>query len=122
MALTNLVFWMAHVHATLIADWSHEGAAGRPSWKQARQRWRNEFPLAMACLPTVVVLVLSGLGFYGVEFAVWLSLIMGIVLLAAWGFAIARVARLGAFGYLFVAGINVGLGLAIVLLKVIVSH
>ena len=122
MALTNLVFWMAHVHATLIADWSHEGAGSRPSWTQARHRMRNEFPLAMACLPTLVVLVLSGLGFYGVALAVWLSLIIGIVLLAGWGVAIARVARLGVFGYLFVAGINVALGLAIVLLKVIVSH
>lgn len=120
VALTNIVFWVAHVHATLISDWTHEG--GRPGWTQARQRMGHEFPLFMACLPTLVVLVLSGLGFYGVALAVWLSLIIGIVLLAGWGIAIARIARLGLFGALFVAGINVCLGLAIVLLKVIVSH
>jgi hypothetical protein len=120
VALTNVVFWVAHVHATLIADWSHEG--GRPGWIQARQRMKHEFPLFAACVPTLVVLVLAGLGFYGVSLAVWLSLIIGIVLLAGWGLAIARTAQLGAVGAVFVAGINVALGLAIVLLKVIVSH
>lgn len=120
VALTNVVFWVAHVHATLIADWTHEG--GRPGWTQARHRMKHEFPLFAACVPTLVVLVLAGLGFYGVALAVWLSLIMGIVLLAAWGLAIARIAELGAMGAVFVAGINVALGLAIVLLKVIVSH
>ena len=50
------------------------------------------------------------------------SLILGIVLLAGWGLAIARIAPLGLVGGVFVAGINVALGLAIVLLKVIVSH
>ena len=120
VALTNVVFWVAHVHATLIADWSHEG--GRPGWSQARQRMKHEFPLFAACVPTLVVLALAGLGFYGVSLAVWLSLIIGIVLLAGWGLAIARIAQLGAVGAVFVAGINVALGLAIVLLKVIVSH
>jgi hypothetical protein len=120
VALTNVVFWVAHVHATLIADWSHEG--GRPGWTQARQRMKHEFPLFAACVPTLVVLVLAGLGFYGVSLAVWLALIIGIVLLAGWGLAIARIARLGVVGGVFVAGINVALGLAIVLLKVIVSH
>lgn len=120
VALTNVVFWVAHVHATLISDWSHEG--GRPGWHQARQRLVRELPLIMACVPTLVVLVLSGLGFYDVAPAVWLALILGIVLLAGWGLAIARIARLGVVGGVFVAGINVTLGLAIVLLKVIVSH
>ncbi len=96
MALTNVVFWVAHVHATLIADWSHEG--GRPGWSQARQRMKHEFPLFAACVPTLVVLVLAGLGFYGVSLAVWLSLIIGIVLLAGWGLAIARIAQLGVGG------------------------
>ena len=76
----------------------------------------------MACAPTLVVLVLAGLGFYGVALAVTLSLVLGVALLAVWGIAIARTARLGVPGALFVAGINIALGLAIVALKVIVSH
>ena len=115
-----MVFWAAHVHATLISEWSHEG--GRPGWAEARHRLASEFPLFMACAPTLVVLVLAGLGFYGVALAVTLSLVLGIALLAVWGIAIARTARLGVPGAVFVAGINIALGLAIVALKVIVSH
>jgi hypothetical protein len=120
VALTNIVFLFAHVHATLISDWSHEG--GRPGWGQARQRLGHEFPLFMACVPTLVVLVLSGLDFYAVELAVWIALVVGILLLAGWGIGIARMARLGLFGAVLVAGVNVALGLVIVSLKVIVSH
>ena len=120
MALTNIVFLVAHVHATLISDWSHEG--GRPEWSQARHRLGHEFPLFMACVPTLVVLALSGFDFYAVELAVWIALVIGIVLLAGWGIGIARIARLGLFGAVLVAGVNVTLGLAIVSLKVIVSH
>ncbi len=120
VAITNAVFWTAHVHASLIAEWTHDG--GRPGWAQAGHRMGREFPLFMACVPTLVVLVLSGFGLYSVETAVSLSLSLGIALLGAWGIGIARIARLGVAGALTVAGINIALGLAIVLLKVIVSH
>jgi len=120
VAITNLVFWTAHVHASLISEWTHDG--GRPGWAQAGQRMKREFPLFMACVPTIAVLALSGVGLYSVETAVWLSLVLGIALLGAWGIGIARIARLGVTGALTVAGINIVLGLAIVLLKVSVSH
>jgi len=120
VALTNVVFWVAHVHASLISEWTHDG--GRPGWEQARHRLVGELPLIMACLPTLVVLLLAWVGLYGVGLAVTLSLFIGVALLGAWGVTIARIARLGPFGVVVVAGINIALGLAIVLLKVFVSH
>ena len=120
VAITNIVFWTAHVHASLIAEWTHDG--GRPGWGQAGHRMKGEFPLFMACVPTLIVLALSGVGLYRVETAVWLSLILGIALLGAWGIGIARIARLGVTGAFTVAGINIVLGLVIVVLKVSVSH
>ena len=119
VALTNVVFWAAHVHASLIAEWTHDG---RPGWREARRRFGTELPLLAACVPTVVVLLLACVGLYGVGTAVVISLFIGIGLLGAWGLTIARSAKLGPLSAAFVAGINITLGLAIVLLKVIVSH
>lgn len=119
VALTNVVFWVAHVHASLISEWTHDG---RPGWREARHRFGTELPLLMACAPTIVVLLLACIGLYGVGMAVTLSLFIGVALLGAWGVTIARSAKLGPFSAAFVAGINIALGLAIVLLKVIVSH
>lgn len=121
VAASGLVFWVAHVHAGLVAMWVR--GAERPTRAQIRAHALNELPIFLACVPAVTVLLLSAVGLYSVSTALWIVAGVSIALLAAWGLAIGRTARVGLAGGLLVAGINVAMGLVIVALKVIfTSH
>jgi hypothetical protein len=56
------------------------------------------------------------------QFAVWLALGLGLSVLAAEGVMFARVEPLSWLGTLFVVSANLGLGLLIIGLKLLVTH
>lgn len=120
VAGSGLVFWIAHIHSHLVALWIREDS--RPSMHDVRLQAAEQLPLLASCLPAALVLTLGDLGLWSATTAVWIIAGMTILLLAGWGIAIARVAHLGITGGLIVTGVNVGMGLLIVLLKVIFSH
>ena len=54
--------------------------------------------------------------------AVWLALIIGLVVLGVQGFWFARLERLGWLATLGLIAINLTLGLALVLMKILLVH
>jgi hypothetical protein len=116
LAVTMVVFWVAHVYAEAVArrlDSGHElGVA------DLRDLVRNDLPELLAALPAITALALGALGVYSRETAVELAIGGGVVLLATWGYVIAR--RTGMSGRATVGSVvlNGAVGLAIVGLKV----
>jgi hypothetical protein len=67
-------------------------------------------------------LVIGALGVIDGSVAIWLALGLGVAALAAQGVRYARLERLSTTGTAVVVGLNLVLGLTLVLLKVIVVH
>ncbi len=120
VAGSGVVFWAAHIHAHVVALWIRQEA--RPSLAAVRHEANEQLPLLLACLPAAVIFALADAGLFAVDTALWIIAAVTIGLLALWGIAISRAARLGVLGGLLVTGINVAIGLLIVLLKVAFSH
>lgn len=122
MALTvtvsAIVFWIAHVHAGLVARWV--GAEARPRRREVAEAMAREAPMVESALPAVALLLLAWTGAVQTSTALWAALIYGIASLAAWGVLIARRAGLGVAGIAVVSGVNVALGGLIVMLKLLV--
>lgn len=118
VAVSVAVFWLAHVHAELVAHWVRPEA--RPGRAAIGAMMRRESPMLESALPVLVLLSLAWIGLIGLSLAVWLSLGYGVAALVGWGLLIARGAGLGLAGILVVAGVNLGLGVLIVLLKLLV--
>jgi hypothetical protein len=118
VAVTAAVFWLAHVHAGVVAGWVRSDA--RPGRAAIAEAMRGESPMLESAIPVLALLVLAWIGVLGLSLAVWASLGYGVAALFVWGVLIARRAELGVVGVLVVAGVNLGLGCLIVLLKLLV--
>ena len=118
VAVSVAVFWLAHVHAELVARWIRSGTS--PDRAAIVAMMLRESPMLESALPVIALLILAWLGLIGVTLAGWLGVAWGVVALVGWGLLIARKAHLGTLGVLVVAGINLALGGLIVLLKLLV--
>jgi hypothetical protein len=119
-ALTCVVFWLAHVYADALGHTVvHEQRLGR---EEFRAMARREASIIEAAVPPVAALLLGTLGVVAKQTALWLAFALGLAVLAAQGVAYARVERLGLAGTCTVIAVNVALGLALVALKLFVSH
>jgi hypothetical protein len=78
--------------------------------------------MGLAVVLPAVALVLGALGTIGGPFSIWLALGLGVAALATQGVRYARLERLSALGTTVVVGLNLALGVCLVLLKVIVVH
>jgi hypothetical protein len=116
----SLVLWIAHVYAHALAESLEERR--RPTFGTAWAVSRREVGILAAALPPVTMLVLGALGVVRESAAVWLALSVGLAALAAEGFRVARFDRMGPGGTLVVVGLNLALGVLVVLLKVSVAH
>jgi hypothetical protein len=115
-----LIIWVAHLHAHAIAE--SLAAKRRLTRADLAHIARQELGILLAAGPPAVALLLGALGVMDETVAVWFALALGIVTLAAEGVRYARLERLGLVAALLPVGINVGLGLAIVALKVAFDH
>lgn len=120
VAATSLVFWLAHMHAHLVAEWIRTDA--RPTRVRVRREAIDQLPLIVSAAPAWIILTVSDLGLLATGTAVWTVLVVSLVLLAAWGVALGRSAGLGVTGTLTIASINVGIGALIVVLKATIGH
>jgi hypothetical protein len=120
VAVTSLVFWAAHLYA----HWLAEGVAKDEPLPVSvlRQVAKRERGILEAAVPPVIALLLGALGLYSARTAVWLALGLGLAVLVVEGLAFAHVERLGRLGTLLVVAANLGLGLALVGFKLLVSH
>ena len=83
---------------------------------------RREASVVEAAVPPLVALLLGALGVLSTSAAVWTAFVLGLVVLGAQGIVFARFERLGATATIGVVAANLGLGLVLVGLKVLVTH
>ena len=120
VVVTSVVFWVAHVYAHALA---HSVAHDEHlSLAEVRYVARREASILEAAVPPLAALLLGAFGVLSTKTAVWVAFGLGLVVLAVEGVTYARVERLGWLGTLVVLGANVGLGLALVAVKVFLTH
>ena len=116
--VTVAVFWVAHVHAELLAM---RYALGHPlAGSEIRAQLRHGWPMVEAAFLPAIALALGGIGVFDDDTSVVLALGIGVAQLAAWGVAIGRRERLRLLGVIGVTALNVGLGLVVVALKLFI--
>lgn len=120
VAATSLVFWLAHMHAHLVAEWIR--TENPPTRARVRAEGVDQLPMIVSAVPAWMILTLADLGLFSTGAAVWIVAVVSLVLLAAWGIALARAASLGVAGAVTIASINVGIGALIVVLKAAIGH
>lgn len=118
--VTTVVFWLAHVYSDAIAD--SLAKEERISWAELREIAARESSIIEAAVTPVLLILLSKTGLYSVRAGVWLAFAAGLLVLVTEGFAFARAERLNALTTLVIVCVNLGLGLALVALKLVVSH
>ena len=120
LAVTAAVFWLAHVYshslAQVVARDEHLSLA------ELRQIGRHESSIIEAALPPLAAVLLGAFGLISTKAAVWIAYGLGLGVLMFSGLVFARVERLGWLATLVVVALNVALGVALVALKLVVTH
>ena len=120
LAVTVLVFWIAHVYAHIIGESLAEGhRLGRAKILQIAHR---ELAIPLAAVLPMTAVALGSFGILGAGTSLWLAVAIGVTTLAVEGVRFARLERLGTRGTIMSVGINLGLGLTLVALKAALSH
>ena len=120
VAVTSVVFWLAHVYSHSLA---HSVAKDEHlSLAELRHIARREASLIEAAVPLCVALLVGAFGLVSTKVAVWTAFGLGLAVLAVQGIVFARAERLGRLGTLTVVAANLGLGVLLVGLKLLVSH
>lgn len=116
--ITAVVFWLAHVHVSLV----REVVRSREplTWRATRRALYEEWPLAQASLSPLVPMVLAAADLITVGEARTLGVLICLIGLIAWGIVIARVAHFGRRQTAWMITVNVTLGMALIVLKIIV--
>ena len=120
VVITTFVFWLAHVYAHSLGH--SVGAGEHLSFPEVQRIAWREAAIMGAAVPPVAVLLLGELGVLSPHAAVWGALAVGLAVLAAEGILFARIEKLGLLATLVVVAMNVGLGLVLILLKLLVTH
>jgi hypothetical protein len=117
---TALVLWIGHVYAHGLSESIHQRRPLRPGglWFVAQR----ELGILLAAVLPCIALTLGGIGFFSERNSIWLALALGLATLAVEGVRYARIEHLRYVGTLVAVGLNVGLGLLVVLLKVVILH
>jgi hypothetical protein len=120
VVVTSVVFWMAHVYAHGLGQSVSRGQ--RLSLVELREIARQEGAIVEAALPPVVPLLLAVVGVISTDVAVWAAFGLGLVVLAVQGWEFARAERLGWPGTSAAVAANLGFGLLLVGLKLVLTH
>ena len=120
VAVTSTVFWLAHVYAQSLGQ--SVARDEHLSVAELRHIARHEGSIVEAAIPLLAALMLGAFGLISTRAAVWLAFGLGLAVLTVQGVVFARVERLGLLGTLVVVTANLGLGIALVGLKLLVSH
>jgi hypothetical protein len=118
LIVTLGVFWLAHSQAELLAV---RYAVGHSlTFKEVREHLGHGWPMVQAGFPPAAALLLATIGLVSDDTSVDLALGVGVAELGAWGVAVGVKERLGVLQTAGVTAVNVSLGLAVVILKLLV--
>jgi len=120
VVVTTVVFWAAHIYSHGLAESLQLGR--RITRSELAHIAHRERAMGLAVVLPALALVLGALGLIRGSWSIWLALAIGVAALATQGFRYARLERMSALGTTAVVGLNLALGLSLVLLKVIVVH
>ena len=120
VVVTSVVFWLAHVYAHGLAySVAHDEHL---SIADLRRIARREGSIVEAAVPPVAALLLGAFGVVSTKAAVWTAFGLGLGVLVVQGVVFARVERLRWPATLLVVAANLSLGVALVGLKLLVTH
>jgi hypothetical protein len=117
---TVLVLWVAHVYAHGLGESLAIGRRLTVGELGGIARSESSIPLA-AVLP-VAALALGAVGVLQERTAIWFAFGIGVATLTLQGVRYAMLERLSRTGMIITIGLNVGLALMIVALKVVAAH
>jgi hypothetical protein len=116
--VTGLVFWLAHVYASWLAE--RYAAHRRLTLSEIGDEFYGEWPVVQAFFPPVLVLLLGTIGLLPDDTAISLAIAVGVAALVLWSLAIGRQERMSALALSGLTLVNAFFGVAIVALKVLV--
>ena len=116
---TGLVFWLAHVYASLAGDRRH---GLWTDWTEIRSAGRREWPLAQAAVPPALAAGACWLVGLSDAAAAWTALCTALGGQVGWTVAAGRRAGDGTGPIVVSGAVNLLLGLLIVALKVVLTH
>lgn len=117
---TVLVLWVAHVYSHGLGESLDLGR--RLTLDELRSIARRELSIPLAAVLPLALVLLGALGVFAGRTAIWLAFGVGAATLTVQGFRYALLERLSAVGTIVAVAVNVGLALAIVVLKVVAAH
>ena len=120
VAVATFVLWLAHVYAHGLAQ-SVTDDQGL-SFVELGHVARQEASILEAGVPSIMALVLGAAGVLSEDAAVWLAIGLGLAVLAQQGFVFARVKRLGWSATALVVTLNLGLGVLLIWLKLLIGR
>jgi hypothetical protein len=118
VVVTTAVFWLAHAQAELLARRYFAGRAlGRD---EVEEQLREGWPMVEASFPCALALAAGGIGVLDEDASIYVALGIGVLELAGWGIAIGQREQLGLVRVVALTSLNVALGLAVVVLKLVI--
>jgi hypothetical protein len=117
MISSGIVFWLAHAHVSIMRGVVRQGE--HVDRHKIRATLTEEWPLVQASLSPAAPLLLAVFGIISESLAVEIGIGICFVGLIAWGLVISRAAKLTRRQTTLAVGINVALGLLLVILKTI---
>jgi hypothetical protein len=119
--VTTLVFWIAHIYANLLA--LHRRRKRRSSLADAGEVALQELPLVFAgVFPILTLLLLGTAGITSRDTAFTVAVWIGVVVLFIEGIVLARRDGHGVLVSLLSASISAGLGIVVIILKILVTE
>jgi hypothetical protein len=112
--------WVAHLYAHGLSESIERGR--RVTLDDLERIGRRELGIPLAAALPVGMLLLGALGLLRERTAIWLALGVGLAVLVVQGVRYARVEGLGRLGTVAAVAANLGLGLLVVGLKVVIFH
>jgi hypothetical protein len=120
VATTVIVFWIAHVYSHAIAETI--ALNRRLDRVEIASIVRREFAIPLAAVLPLTALLLGALDVFKASTAGWIAVLFGLAALVVQGVRYAGVEHMGRLGTAVSVGVNLALGLAIIVLKAAVSH
>ncbi|WP_188197047.1 hypothetical protein [Nonomuraea sp. SYSU D8015] len=113
---TGVVFWLAHVYATVVSSGIHP-----LTWQRLGTACRRDWPVAQASFPPAVAAAFASAFGMSDVVATWTAMVVAVAGQVAWAVAAAVTARSSVRVVVVFAVANLALGVAIVTLKTLVA-
>jgi len=119
-AVTSGLLWVAHVYSHGLGESVTIGR--RLTAAELAELARREGAILRAAVLPVFIVVLGALGLFHARTDLWLAVGVGVATLTIQGIRFARLEDLSTAGTIASVGVNLALGLSIVLVKALLTH